>query len=56
MADIDVDFDKVGLLAVRDGRILLCRKKHTTDLQGDLKYRRFPEDQKINFMASWTTR
>ena len=32
MADIDVDFDKVGLLAVRDGRILLCRKKHTTSL------------------------
>ena len=24
------DYDKVGLLAVRDGRILLCRKKHTT--------------------------
>jgi 8-oxo-dGTP diphosphatase len=32
MADIDVDFDKVGLLAVRDGKILLCRKKHTTSL------------------------
>ena len=32
MADLDVDFDKVGLLAVRDGRILLCRKKHTTSL------------------------
>jgi 8-oxo-dGTP pyrophosphatase MutT (NUDIX family) len=26
------DYDKVGLLAVRDGRILLCRKKHTTAL------------------------
>jgi 8-oxo-dGTP pyrophosphatase MutT (NUDIX family) len=24
------DYDKVGLLAVRDGRILLCRKKHGT--------------------------
>jgi 8-oxo-dGTP diphosphatase len=32
MAEIDVDFDKVGLLAVRDGKILLCRKKHTTPL------------------------
>jgi 8-oxo-dGTP diphosphatase len=32
MADLDVDFDKVGLLAVRDGKILLCRKKHTTSL------------------------
>jgi ADP-ribose pyrophosphatase YjhB (NUDIX family) len=32
MADVDVDFDKVGLLAVRDGKILLCRKKHTTSL------------------------
>jgi 8-oxo-dGTP diphosphatase len=32
MADIDVDFDKVGLLAVRDGKILLCRKKNTTSL------------------------
>ena len=32
MADIDVDFDKVGLLAVRDRKILLCRKKHTTSL------------------------
>ena len=32
MADIDVDFDKVGLLAVRDGKILLCRKRHTTSL------------------------
>jgi ADP-ribose pyrophosphatase YjhB (NUDIX family) len=32
MADFDVDFDKVGLLAVRDGKILLCRKKHTTSL------------------------
>ena len=27
-----VDYDKVGLLAVRDGRVLLCRKKHTTAL------------------------
>lgn len=27
-----VDYDKVGLLAVRDGRILLCRKNHTTSL------------------------
>lgn len=26
------DYDKVGLLTVRDGRILLCRKKHTTSL------------------------
>jgi 8-oxo-dGTP diphosphatase len=25
-----IDYDKVGLLAVRDGKILLCRKKHTT--------------------------
>jgi 8-oxo-dGTP diphosphatase len=32
MADVQVDFDKVGLLAVRDGKILLCRKKHTTAL------------------------
>jgi 8-oxo-dGTP diphosphatase len=24
------DYDKVGLLAIRDGRILLCRKNHTT--------------------------
>ena len=32
MPDMDVDFDKVGLLAVRDGKILLCRKKHTTSL------------------------
>jgi 8-oxo-dGTP diphosphatase len=32
MADRDVDFDKVGLLAVRDGKILLCRKKHSTSL------------------------
>ncbi len=27
-----VDYDKVGLLAIRDGKILLCRKKHTTSL------------------------
>jgi 8-oxo-dGTP pyrophosphatase MutT (NUDIX family) len=26
------DYNKVGLLAVRDGRVLLCRKKHTTAL------------------------
>lgn len=26
------DYDKVGLAAVRDGCILLCRKKHTTAL------------------------
>jgi len=32
MLDARVDFDKVGLLAVRDGKILLCRKKHTTSL------------------------
>jgi 8-oxo-dGTP diphosphatase len=32
MAEMDVDFDKVGLLAMRDGKILLCRKKHTTSL------------------------
>jgi len=32
MAPVDVDFDKVGLLVVRDGKILLCRKKHTTSL------------------------
>ena len=24
------DYDKVGLLTVREGKILLCRKKHTT--------------------------
>jgi 8-oxo-dGTP pyrophosphatase MutT (NUDIX family) len=27
-----MDFDKVGLLAVRNGKILLCRKRHTTSL------------------------
>ncbi len=27
-----MDFDKVRLLAVRDGKILLCRKRHTTSL------------------------
>ncbi|HEX4593212.1 MAG TPA: NUDIX domain-containing protein [Bryobacteraceae bacterium] len=27
-----IDFDVVGLLSVRDGKILLCRKKHTTSL------------------------
>jgi 8-oxo-dGTP diphosphatase len=26
------DYHKVGLLAIRGGRILLCRKKHTTSL------------------------
>ena len=26
------DYDKVGLLVIREGRILLCRKKHTTAL------------------------
>ena len=26
------DYDKVALLAIRDDRILLCRKKHTTAL------------------------
>src|SRR5579863_1770801 len=26
------DYDKVGLLTIRDGRFLLCRKKHTTAL------------------------
>lgn len=26
------DYDKVGLLAVRESRVLLCRKKHTTSL------------------------
>ncbi|MEO8662998.1 MAG: NUDIX domain-containing protein [Bryobacteraceae bacterium] len=26
------EYNKVGLLAIRDGRILLCRKKHTTSL------------------------
>ena len=24
------DYNKIGLLVVRDGRVLLCRKKHTT--------------------------
>ena len=24
------DFEKAGLLTLRDGRVLLCRKKHTT--------------------------
>lgn len=32
MDAIDVDFDKIGLLTVRNGKILLCRKKHTTSL------------------------
>jgi 8-oxo-dGTP diphosphatase len=26
------DYDKVGLLAIRDGKVLLCRKRHTTSL------------------------
>lgn len=26
------DFEKAGLFTVRDGRVLLCRKKHTTAL------------------------
>lgn len=26
------DFEKAGLITVRDGRVLLCRKKHTTAL------------------------
>jgi 8-oxo-dGTP diphosphatase len=26
------DYDKVGLLTIREGKILLCRKKHTTAL------------------------
>ena len=26
------DFEKAGLLTVREGRVLLCRKKHTTSL------------------------
>jgi 8-oxo-dGTP diphosphatase len=26
------DYEKVGLLTIRDNRILLCRKKHTTSL------------------------
>ena len=26
------DYDKVGLLTLRHGKILLCRKKHTTSL------------------------
>jgi 8-oxo-dGTP diphosphatase len=26
------DYEKAGLLTVRDGRVLLCRKKHTTAL------------------------
>lgn len=32
MAETAVDFDKVGLLAMREGKILLCRKKHSTSL------------------------
>jgi len=37
------DYDKVGLLTVRNGRILLCRKKHTTSaliLPGEVPRRR----------------
>lgn len=26
------DYDKVGLLAIRNGKVLLCRKRHTTSL------------------------
>jgi len=26
------DYNKIGLLVVRDGRLLLCRKRHTTAL------------------------
>jgi 8-oxo-dGTP diphosphatase len=26
------DYNKIGLLAIRDGRMLLCRKRHTTSL------------------------
>jgi 8-oxo-dGTP diphosphatase len=26
------DYNKIGLLAIRGGRMLLCRKKHTTSL------------------------
>jgi 8-oxo-dGTP diphosphatase len=26
------DYNKIGLLTLRDGRLLLCRKKHTTSL------------------------
>jgi 8-oxo-dGTP diphosphatase len=26
------DYNKIGLLTLRDGRMLLCRKKHTTSL------------------------
>ena len=26
------DFEKAGLLTLRDGRVLLCRKKHSTSL------------------------
>jgi 8-oxo-dGTP diphosphatase len=26
------DYDKVGLLVIRDGKILLCRKRHSTSL------------------------
>jgi 8-oxo-dGTP diphosphatase len=32
MAGIEVDFDKIGFLALRDGKILLCRKKQGTSL------------------------
>jgi 8-oxo-dGTP diphosphatase len=32
MPDYDADYDKVGLLTVRDGRMLLCRKRHSTSL------------------------
>jgi 8-oxo-dGTP diphosphatase len=26
------DYDKIGLLVIRDGKILLCRKRHSTSL------------------------
>ena len=32
MTQIPVDFDVVALLTIRDGKMLLCRKKHTTSL------------------------
>jgi len=32
MPDPAIDYDKVGLLTVRNGRILLCRKKQGTSL------------------------
>jgi len=29
---LTADYEKAGLLAVRNGKVLLCRKKHTTSL------------------------